>query len=157
MNSLPTATSPRSADDTDVLSQRLPEQGEVTLETPQGEIPDVGHTGCKIPADRADGSRSKSGSQPDTVPEPLKVPDSGRQPLTKEGELSALMTSVMPEAPDSLLEALCDASMDEEHRTLISAVIQKVLSAKSGLTEACTSLLTGFEVSNQKVCEIITR
>ena len=55
------------------------------------------------------------------------------------------------EAPDCLLEALRGASMDEDHRTLMSAVIQKVLSAKSGLTEACTSLLTGFEVSNKNV------
>ena len=61
------------------------------------------------------------------------------------------MASVMPDASDSLVEALCGASMDEEHRTLMSAVIQKVLSAKSGLTEACTSLLTGFEVSNKNV------
>ena len=60
-------------------------------------------------------------------------------------------TSVAPEASDCLLEALRGASMDEEHRTLMSAVIQKVLSAKSGLTEACTSLLTGFEVSNKNV------
>ena len=65
------------------------------------------------------------------------------------------MTSVAPEAPDSLLEVLRGASMEEEHRTLMSAVIQKVLSGKSGLTEACTSLLTGFEVS--KKCEVITR
>ena len=47
------------------------------------------------------------------------------------------------------LEALRGASMDEEDRTLMSAVIQKVLSAKSGLTEACTSLLTGFDVSKK--------
>ena len=151
MNSLPTVTSSRPADDTEVLSQRLPEQGEATLETPQGEIPDVGHIGRKIPADCADESRSKSGSQPDTVPEPPKVPDSGTQPLAKEGEPSVPMTSVMLEASDSLLEALHGASMDEEHRTLMSAVIQKVLSAKSGLTEACTSLLTCFEVSNKNV------
>ena len=65
-----------------------------------------------------------------------------------------LMTSVTPEASDSLLEALCGASMDEGHRTLMSAVIQKVMSAKSGLTEACTSLLTGFEVSNQKCVKL---
>ena len=58
-------------------------------------------------------------------------------------------TSVAPEAPDCLLEVLRGASMDEEHRTLMSAVIQKVSSAKSGLTEACTSLLTGFEVSKK--------
>ena len=60
-------------------------------------------------------------------------------------------TSVVPQAPDCLLEALRGASMDEEHRTLISAVIPKVLSAKSGLTEASTSLLTSFEVSNKNV------
>ena len=153
MNSLPTATTPRPADDTEVLSQRLPEQGEVTLETPQGGIPNVGHTGYKIPVDHADESRSKPGSQPDTVPEAPIVSDSGRRPPAREGEPSVPMTSVMPEASDSLLEALRGASMDEEHRTLMSAVIQKVLSAKSGLTEACTSLLTGFEVSNKIVRE----
>ena len=57
------------------------------------------------------------------------------------------VTSVHLEAPDNLLEALRSASIDEEHRTIMSAVVQKVQSAKSGLTEACASLLTGFEVS----------
>ena len=57
------------------------------------------------------------------------------------------VTSVHPEAPDNLLEALCSASIDEEHHTIMSAVVQKVQSAKSGLTEACASLLTCFEVS----------
>ena len=61
------------------------------------------------------------------------------------------MTSVAPEASDSLLEALHGASIDEEHHTLMSTVIQKVRSAKSGLTEACTSLLIGFEVSSKNV------
>ena len=79
------------------------------------------------------------------------VPDSGGQPLAREGEPSESRTSVAPEAPDCLLEVLRGASMDEEHRTLMSAVIQKVSSAKSGLTEACTSLLTGFEVSKKYV------
>ena len=64
------------------------------------------------------------------------------------------MTSVAPEAPDSLLGVLRGASMFEQHRTLMSAVIQKVQSAKSGLTEACTSLLTGLEVSNQKCVKL---
>ena len=50
---------------------------------------------------------------------------------------------------DNLLEALRGASIDEEHRAIMSAVIEKVQSAKSGRTEACASLLTGFEVSNQ--------
>ena len=125
--------------------------GEVALEAPQGVIPDVGHAGFKIPADRVDESRSKLDSQPNTVPEPPVVPDSGGQPLVREGESSMPRTSAMPEASDCLLEALRGASMDEEHRTLMSAVIQKVLSAKSGLTEACTSLLTCFEVSKKYV------
>ena len=55
---------------------------------------------------------------------------------------------VQPEAPDNMLEVLKGASIDEEHRTIMSAVIQKVQPAKSRLTEACTSLLTGFEVCN---------
>ena len=118
---------------------------------PQGGIPDVGHAGFKIPADRADESRSKPDSHPDTLPEPLMAPDASRRPLAREGEPSAPTTSVAPGASNSLLEALRGASMDEEHRTLMSVVIQKVLSAKSGLTEACTSLLTGFEVSNKNV------
>ena len=60
------------------------------------------------------------------------------------------MASVQPEVPDNLLEVLDGASIDEGHRTIKSTVIQKVQSAKSGLTEACSSLLTGFEVSGAK-------
>ena len=60
-------------------------------------------------------------------------------------------TSVHPRALDDLLEVLNGASIDEEHRTIMSAVIQKVQSAKSGLTEACASLLTSFEVSKEYV------
>ena len=95
-----------------------------------------------------DGGHSKFGPQPDTTPEPPTAPDSGRQPLTKEGKPPVLMTSVHPEASDNLLEALGGASIDEEHCTLMSMVIEKVRSAKSGLTKACASLLIGFEVSN---------
>ena len=75
------------------------------------------------------------------------VPDSGRRPPSKRGKTPVPVTSVQPEAPDNLLGALRNASIDEEHRTIMSAVVQKVQSAKSGLTEACASLLTGFEVS----------
>ena len=62
MNLLPMATTPQPTDDTEVLTQRLPERGEVTLEAPEGGIPDVGHVGFKIPADRVDESRGKPGS-----------------------------------------------------------------------------------------------
>ena len=92
---------------------------------PQGNLPDFG---------------------PDSAPKPSVVPESGGRPLRKKGKTVTLAASVQPEAPDSLLEALNGASIEEEHRTVMSAVIQKVQLAKSGLTEACSSLLTGFEV-----------
>ena len=84
------------------------------------------------------------------------VPDSGRRPPSKRGKTPVPVTSVHPEAPDNLLEALRSVSIDEEHRTIMSAVIQKVHSAKSGLTEAYASLLTGFEVSVLKYSRNIT-
>ena len=96
---------------------------------------------------------SKFGPQPDTAPEPPVVPNSGRHPLSKGGESPLPMTSVHPEASDNLLEELPGASIDEEHRTIIGTVIEKVRSTKSGLTEACASLLIGLEVSNKIVRE----
>ena len=60
------------------------------------------------------------------------------------------MAPVHPGAPDILMEALRGASVMDEHRALMGAVIEKVQSAKSGLNEACSNLLTGFEVNNRK-------
>ena len=59
--------------------------------------------------------------------------------------------SAQQEVPDNLLEALNGASIKEEHRAVMSVVIQKVQLAKSELTEACSSLLTGFEVCIQNI------
>ena len=139
--SLPTASSPRPTDNVEVLSQGAPSRGEIVLEAPQGDLPDSRRKGSKTP------KGSKFGPQPNTAPEPPVVPDFGRRPPSKRGKPPVPVTSVHPEAPDNLLGALRGASIDEEHRTIMSAVIKKVQSAKSGLTEACASLLTGFEVS----------
>ena len=49
-----------------------------------------------------------------------------------------------------MMEALRGASVMDEHRVLMGMVIERVRSAKSRLTEACSSLLTGFEVSDAK-------
>ena len=138
---LPTASSPRPTDDVEVLSQRALNQGEVVLKAPRGDIPDPGRKGSKTPMG------SEFSPQPNTAPEPPMVPDSGRRPPSKRGRTPMPVTSIHPEAPDNLLGALRSASINEEHRTIMSVVIQKVQSAKSGLTEACASLLTGFEVS----------
>ena len=135
---LPTATSPCPTDNAEVLSQEAPGRGETVPEAPQGDLPDSGSRGSKAP------EGSEFGPQPNTAPEPPVVSDSGRRPPSKRGKTPVPVTSVHPEAPDNLLEVLRCASIDEEHRTIMSAVIQKVQSAKSGLTEACTSLLIGF-------------
>ena len=112
----------------------------MVLEAPQGDLPDSRPKGGKAP------EGSKSGPGPDTALEPPAVLESDKRRLHKKGKPTTPATSVHPEAPDNLLEALNGASIDEEHRTVMSAVIQKVQSAKSGLTEACSSLLSGFEV-----------
>ena len=107
---------------------------------PQGNLPDSRPKGDEAP----EGSKSSPG--PDTAPKPSVIPEFGRRPPRKKGKPTMSAASIQPEAPDNLLEVLNGASIDEEHRTIMSAVIQKIQSAKSGLTEACTSLLTDFEV-----------
>ena len=47
---------------------------------------------------------------------------------------------------DVLRDLLEQAAISEEHRTLMGTVIERILSAESGLHEAFMSLLTGFEV-----------
>ena len=141
MNSAPPAASPCAADDAEVASRQAPGREEVVQEEPRGDLPDSRSKGDKTP------QGSKFGPQPNTVPDPPVIPGSGRQPPSKRSKSSEPEASVQPEAPDNLLEVLEGASIDEEHRTIMSTMIQKVQSAKSGLSEACASLLTGFEVS----------
>ena len=145
VNSLPTASSPHPTDSAEVASQQVPSQEEVVLEAPQGNLPDSRRKWDRTP------KGSKSGLEPDTAPEPSTVPDFGRQPPSKRSKPTEPVTSVQPEAPDSLLETLNGASIDKEHHTVMSVVNQKVWSAKSGLTKAYASLLTGFEVSKEYV------
>jgi len=133
VDSIPTASTPRDADDAEVGSQEGTHQEEAP-EVPQGSLPDFA---------------------PDSMPEPAVVPESGRRPLRKKGKTVTPEASVQSEAPDNLLEALNCASIEEEHHTIMSAVIQKVQLAKSGLTEACNSLLTGFEVRSFKIRNVI--
>ena len=83
------------------------------------------------------------------------APESGGRPLRKKGKTATPAASVQPEVPDNLREAVNGASIKEEHHTVMSAVIQKVQLAKSGLTEACSSLLTGFEVRSFKIFNVI--
>ena len=98
-----------------------------------------------------DGGPNQSGPQPNTVPKTHGAPESSEEPVSKEGGApTPVATSTNPEAPNTLVEALRRASIMEEHHTLMGVVVEKVQSAKSGLNEAFTSLLTGFEV-----CDVI--
>ena len=97
MVSLPTASTPRAADDAEVGSQEGTYQEEEALEVSQDNLPDFA---------------------PDSAPEPIVA-----QP---EGKTATPAASVQPEVLDNLLEALNGASIEEEHRTVMSAVIQKV-------------------------------
>ena len=75
------------------------------------------------------------------------VPESGRRPPSARGGVPVPpATSAQPEVPDTLSVALKSASIIEEHRALMGAVIEKIQSAESGLNEASISLIRGFEV-----------
>ena len=116
---------------------------------PKDDSSAAGHMGEKAPMGTGDGGKIPFGPQPDTIPETYTAPESSEQPSPKGGGVPVPpVTSVQPEAPDNLLEALRGTSIVDEHRVLMGTMIKKVQSAKSGLTEACASLLTGFEVSN---------
>ena len=52
--------------------------------------------------------------------------------------------------PDILTGLLERAALSEEHRSLMSAVLKKISYATSGLNEAFTSLLKGFEVCSEE-------
>ena len=56
--------------------------------------------------------------------------------------------------PNVLTGRLERATLSEEHRSLMSTVLTKISSATSGLNEAFTSLLKGFEVCYEK-CTIL--
>ena len=87
------------------------------------------------------------GPQPNVAPETHMVPETEEQPSLPEGGAPTTpASSVNAEAPDTLMRALQGTIIVEEHRTLMGTVIEKVQSAKSGLSEANTSLLRGFEV-----------
>ena len=103
-----------------------------------------------------DGGHIQFGPLPNTIPETHSALESSEEPPPKGGGAPiSPVTSVHPEAPDNLLEALRGASIVVEHRILMGTVVERVQSVKNGLTEACTSLLTGFEVNNAKERAIV--
>ena len=114
---------------------------------PGGQTSGAEHMGEKIHMGADGGGHLEFGSQPDAIPETNTAPESSRPPLSAGGDMPVPPTiSVQPKVSDALLVALKSASIVDEHRALMGAVIEKIQSAESGLNEACISLIRGFEV-----------
>ena len=146
----PKAPSSKQVNNTEASSQKDPGQGgeEKTVKAaPGGQTSGAGHMGEKIPMGADGGGHLEFGSQPDAIPETNTAPESSRRPPSAGGGVPVPpATSVQPEVSDALLVALKSASIVDEHRALMGAVIEKIQSAESGLNEACISLIKGFEV-----------
>ena len=88
---------------------------------------------------------------------PFAAPSGGAD----DPEVSSRRVSSSPAGPGSSaptgvqlveLQGLLErASLSEDHRALMSAVIERISSAESGLHEAVRSLLTGFEVRENDI------
>ena len=130
--------------------QEDPGQGgkeETVKAAPGGQTAGAGRVGEKIPIGSDGGGDLEFGSSPDAILEVYTAPESRRQPPSAGGSVPVpSATSVHPEVSGALLVALRDASIIDEHRALMCAVIEKIQSTKSGLNKACISLIRGFEV-----------
>ena len=99
------------------------------------------------------GGHLEFGSQPDMILGADTAPESGRQPPSAGGGAHVPpATSVQLEVPDTLSAALKSASIVDEHRALMGAVIEKIQSAENGLNGACIGLIKGFEVCFFEEC-----
>ena len=108
---------------------------------PEGDTSVVQGLGCAAPTGTDNKGPGLSDLQLETT-----LRSSKYTPL--KGVRTPTAASRDPEAPDTLMDILRHALVPEEHRTLMGTVVERVLSAKSGLNEAFRSLLRGFEVCN---------
>ena len=107
----PPASPPTSTDNTEVFSRgTLTGHGEVREAikvVPEGNTSATENMGEPTPMETGDGGHAQFGPQPNIISETYTAPESGGQPPSKEGGASTPpVTSVNPEAPDTLVEAL---------------------------------------------------
>ena len=89
--------------------------------------------------------RSPDLPKPEATPSAALSPE--RSAPTGGDEKGPAQVDVRPDILTCLLER---ATLLEEHRSLMSTVLMKISSTTSGLNEAFTSLLKGFEVCSEK-------
>ena len=139
----PPAYSPSAkGGDKEVSRRASVDQGKtpkIVRAAPQDDSRTAGYMGEKTPTKTDGAGRVLFDPQPDSIPETYTAPESGKRPFPKGGGVLPV-SSVQPEAPDHLLEALQGASIVDEHRAHMGTVVEKVPSVKNGLTEACASL-----------------
>ena len=103
------STSPKG-DDEEVSQRAFPDQGEATeiiRAASKDDSTAAGYMGEEAPMGTDGGGRVPFGPQPDIITETCTTPESGERPSPKgRGVHVLLVTSVQPEAPDDLLEAL---------------------------------------------------
>ena len=133
----PPTSSSNKADDSEVPSWRvlLDQQAVQGMKeaVPEGEPPNVRDSGAN------NESLGLSGFQP------VVILETSEQVSSKD-DRAPTSASADPAAPDILRDMLRKASVSGEQHTLMGTVVEKILSAKSGLNEAFMSLLRGFEV-----------
>ena len=126
----PKAPSFKEVNITEASPQRDPGPGgeEKTVKAaPGGQTSGAGHMGEKIPMGADGGGHLEFSPRPDAIPETNTAPESSRQPPSAGGSVPVPpATAVQPEVPDLLLAALKSASIVDEHRALIGAVIEKI-------------------------------
>ena len=113
----------------------------------QGRTSEAGRAGAAVLKNVDGGGHRESGPQPDIVPEALKAPRSGGQPLLTGGcDPSPPMAFVQPKVSGGLSAALENASIVDEHHALMGVVIEKIQATERGLNESRVSLIEGLEV-----------
>ena len=78
-----------------------------------------------------------------------------RAELVRAKEQARKSDAAALKAAEELKDLLKRASIQEDHRSLMSMVIERISFAESGLHEAVRSLLTGFEV-RKKMTYLLT-
>ena len=62
------------------------------------------------------------------------------------GQPTSPASSVQVELHGGILTTLKNASIVDEHRSLVGEVVERIQSAESGLNESCLGLIKAFEV-----------
>ena len=137
----PPTSSPNKADDFEVSSRRV----FLDQQAVQGMKEAVPEGGPPIVRDSGANNEGPGLS----YFQPMMILETGEQVPSKDG-CAPRAASGDPEAPDILRDMLRKAYVSGEQRTLMGTVVEKILSAKSGLNEAFMSLLRGFEV-----CDVV--